>query len=185
MSNPWIRRTVVACVAFCLAALATGCSGANDDGEGAGPAGGSATTGPAPKPADGARLPDPCAVLTQDEINEVSGLDFGPGEFKDQLSNDDKVICGWVSEKPFASLQVMVWTTEWSNYDEARDSMIQLKFDPKDATIPGANRAFTVPGIVGVDLGDLYLQVSYSRPRGETVDAPALELASKAVSRIS
>jgi hypothetical protein len=88
----------------------------------------------------------------------------------------------------FATAQVLLWRTSAGSYDDARTGMADsLGIDASAVTIPGARQAFTVTGgtIIGMDVGGLYLQVSFLPSSCEDVLATTKDLATRAGGRVA
>ena len=176
-----------------FAALVLAGCGSSDPSGGAGgasvdptPSGEQAGQGAA---ARAAALPDPCTLLTTAEITAATGLEFGAAKPNNVVPGPDRAACDWVTTgSTFATAQVLLWLPTAGSYADARSQAIDI-FDMsvQDVTVPGAERAYAVEGgtIVGMDLGGLYLQVSYTPSSLEDVLTITNTLAEKAVGRVS
>jgi hypothetical protein len=51
------------------------------------------TTAP---PGGGGDLPDPCSLLTLDDVMTATGVTFGEGVLNDELSGESQVVCDWI-----------------------------------------------------------------------------------------
>jgi hypothetical protein len=182
---------VLAPVALVAAILTGGCGSADSgapaaDGSIAATSGAGAATTRQDAPA---ALPDPCSLLTTAEIAAASTLEFGAGTPSTVITGEDRAACDWVSTgSTFATAQVLLWRTSAGSYDDARSGMTDaLGTDVSDITIPGTRHAFTVTGgtIIGMDMGGLYLQVSFLPSSNEDVLTTTTGLATRAAGRVT
>lgn len=178
------------CAALVLALSGCGSSApAGDDG--GTPVGSAASAAPTESAAAvlTAGLPDPCTLLTTADITAATGLEFGNATPNEVVPGPDRAACDWVTTGPdFATAQVLLSVPSASSFDDARSEATSV-FDlqVEDVTVAGADRAFAVEGgtIVGMDLGTLYLQVSYAPSSSEDVLAITRTLAEEAAGQVS
>jgi len=132
----------------------------------------------------GSGEPDPCSLLTTTDLQNATGIGFGEGAFND-LSNDFQVICDWrASGSELATVQVLVTpgTDALENQrDSASDALGVVEVD-----VAGTEDAYQSEDgtIVGMDVGDSFLQVSYISFSTEDVSEATLDLAGIAASNI-
>ena len=116
-------------------------------------------------------------------------MPFGDGKPNDTITGDDRGACDWIATgKAFATAQVLLWSTSVGDYETARTG-VEEGFGIKvtDISIPGAAHAYAVEGgnIVGMDMGDLYLQVSFTPSSKDDVVDVTTALATTAAGRVS
>lgn len=169
MSHRFPPARAIATAAAVVVALA-GCTPAGP-GVGASP-----TATAAPTATVAARAPegtvDPCALLAADFIKEVSGFGMLEGEFDASLSNSSRNICNWgpaSDERNVPRVQVVV---NWELADAAEHrALAEEIFGPlKNLEIEGATDAYAYPGYrtEAMQVGDLFVKVSYTHPnRGD------------------
>ena len=158
----------------------TGCS--NDSGS---PASGNPAASPSPATtADSAGdgLPDPCSLLTKTEVDGATGATFGEGAINTMVSQEHLRACDWPSAG-VATVQVLVTTVD--AFDTSRQTAAQTYGSADDVSVPKAKRAYAVKGgfLIGMDMGALYLQVSYVTAAAN-VAAATRDLAAKAAARL-
>lgn len=178
------------CAALVLAL--SGCGSSDPAGEVGGAPVGSATSAAPTESAAAALtggLPDPCTLLTTADITAATGLEFGNATPNKVVPGPDRAACDWVTTgSDFATAQVLLSVPSASSFDDARSGATSV-FDMQveDVTVAGADRAFAVEGgnIVGMDLGTLYLQVSYTPSSPEDVLAITSTLAEEAAGQVS
>jgi len=138
--------------------------------------------------ASGALGVDPCALLTAAEITTATGIDFGDGVFNEDLSGDAQAICDWLSSgSEFATAQVLILDAGAGAFDSnmaSAEEVFGLATDPVNVAGAGQSYATAEGSIVGMDIGGLFVQVSYIPPGpGNVLDA-TLELAAIAAGRM-
>lgn len=151
--------------AFALA----GCSPAGD--------GSPAPGGGEPAPQAGG-LPDPCALITAADLTEISGVAFDDGVFNEDLSNEAQSICDFQASGDYFPLaQVLV--TRTGDVTSQRASAQSVLGDTADVTVPGTSGAYSVSEgtIVGMGVGDLFVQVSYFELGDQDTSAQTIEVA--------
>ena len=129
-------------------------------------------------------LPDPCALLTVDELQAATGIEFPEGEPNATLSNDSQVICDWVSEDPFATAQVLV-NVNGASFDDQRAS-VEDAFDEPTVEVDLADAAYRTSegSLVAMKVGSLFVQVSYLPPGAGDVADATVALAGNVLSRL-
>ncbi len=134
-------------------------------------------------------LPDPCGLLTTAEISSATGLSFGAPEPNDLISGDDRAACDWVTTgTTFATAQVLIATSSAAPFDDEKaGTKDTFGLDVVDISVPGAARAFTIKGgnIVAMDMGDIYLQVSFTPSSSDDVTDTTTGLAASAAAKVS
>lgn len=149
------------------------------------PAGGEATEGASdPAARDTQGLPDACALLTQQEVSDATGLPFGAGVPNDEFSSEDVVVCDWASDDPFATAQVLV-SVGGDGFEDQRASLEEA-FGEETVDVDLADAAYrTAEGsLVAMRVGDLFVQVSYLPSESDDVTDATLELARAALDRL-
>jgi hypothetical protein len=109
----------------------------------------------------GGDMPDPCALLTVEDILTATGAPFDAGVFNEELSSEDQVICDWTGREEFALVQVLFHDID--SFEGNRDSAEEFTGDVTDVEIPGVSAAFATGegAIIGMQVDRGYLQVSY------------------------
>lgn len=87
-------------------------------------------------------LPDPCTLLSAQEIADAVGLDFGDGLYNGFLSTETETICEWNAiGDAYASVQVTVRATDRDA--AAERAWAEEHYGPTvDATVAGIEGAF-------------------------------------------
>ncbi len=185
-------RTIATIAAAVLLALTAGCSGGSDDGGSAATLDdGSASV--AMPTVDGAddggvdemiALPDPCALLTTADLAEATGLTFGEGTYNETLSAENRAICDWISDDPFATAQTLIFAN--ADFEGNRASAAEVSGEPLEVQVTGAARAYQTPegSIVAMEIGEYFVQVAYIPPGPGNVNAATLALAEKVAGRV-
>jgi hypothetical protein len=129
-------------------------------------------------------LPDPCSLLTGAEVDAATGLDFGEGAINAMVSQEFLKACDWVGPGGVQTVQVLVTNVDGS-YDGNKTSAAGVYGSADDVTVAGATRAYAVKGgfLIGMDMDDVFLQVSYITTSPK-VAAATLDLAGKAAGRM-
>jgi hypothetical protein len=98
------------------------------------------------------------------------------------VSQDLISACDWQSSG-VATVQVLVTTVD--AFDPSRQTAAQTYGSADDVTVPKAKRAYAVKGgfLIGMDMGQVYLQVSYIAT-GANVATAVRDLAAKAAARL-
>lgn len=123
---------------------------------------------------------DPCALLTVEEIMTVTGVSFDEGVFNEELSSESQVICDWIASEEFAFVQVLFH--DFDSFEGNRDSAADFTGEATDVEIPGVSAAFATGegSIIGMQVDDGYLQVSYIPSGPGTVLEETTQLATAA-----
>ncbi len=180
-----VRRGVAAfSVVLSVALVVSGCGA---DGPASLPAGsgdstaqpaGTATSGAETgEPADG--LPDPCALLTPDDLESVVGTAFGDGAVNADLSTDFQSICEWsAADESFLFVQVLV-TDGSASVATQRQSAQEFLGETSDVSVAGATEAYTVANgsILGMAVGGRFVQVSLLSSSIDDLTADTVALA--------
>ena len=135
---------------------------------------------------DAGSLPDPCSLLTPAAISATSGIDFAEGYFNDDLSTDTQSICEWLpTDATFPLVQVYVsgGADQISTQRATAESMFGTGVD---VTLPGAQDAYAVAkgSVLGMAVGDYFVQVSYMTTDGTDVLAITSALAAEAAAAL-
>ncbi len=159
------RRISLIAVLLAVAFGLVACGGDDDtSGDSSPDAAGTSATDPVvtTAPDDGSSsLPDPCGLLTVDELRQATGVDFPEGVRNEALSNESQVICDWVSEGPLSTAQVLV-NDNGASFDEQRASVEDAFGEPAvDVDLADAAYRTTEGSLVAMKVGALFVQVSY------------------------
>ena len=131
-------------------------------------------------------LPDPCSLLTPAAITASSGIEFADGYFNDDQSTETQSICEWLpTDATFPLVQVYVsgGAGQISTQRATAESMMGVAVD---VTVPGAQDAYAVAkgSILGMAVGDYFVQVSYMTTDGSDVLGITLALATEAAASV-
>jgi hypothetical protein len=129
-------------------------------------------------------LPDPCGLLTTDDLNTATGLEFGEGAVNDTMSGPGRAVCDWTSDSPFATAQTLLFAD--GDFEMNRETAAEISGEPLDVDVPGADQAYQTPegSIVAMTVGDLFVQVSYIPSGPGNVNEVTLQLAETAVGNL-
>ncbi len=134
------------------------------------------------EPTGSGDLPDPCSLLTTEEIAAATGNPFGGGTYNEALSSDLLQICDWTSDDPFATAQVLLGQTDIESQREITVSA----FGENVVELDLADESFRTEegSVVAMQVGDLYVQVSYIPPGPGDVADITVSLAETALGRL-
>ena len=132
----------------------------------------------------GGDMPDPCALLTVEEIVSATGVPFDDGIFNEEISSEDQVICDWTGSEEFALVQVLFQDVD--TFAGNRDSAEEFTGEVTDVEIPGVSAAFATGegSIIGMQVDRGYLQVSYIPNGPGTVHEETTQLATIAAANL-
>ena len=173
MSSPaplTVIRRALGSSAIALALALAGCS--SSDADPTAPGGGDAPAG---------SLPDPCSFLTAADVEAVSGVPSQEGEYNDITSNATQAVCDYHPvEGVFPLIEVYV-APDASSVASQRESAEDMMGASVDVTVPGASNAYTIldGSILGMAVGDYFVQVSYMTSDLDDVTALTIALASE------
>ena len=121
-------------------------------------------------------MPDPCALLTVDDVEAATGVSFDEGVFNEGLSSEIQGTCEWFSTGEFAFVQIVVVGID--SYDSNRASADEI-LGVMDVEIPGVSAAYvtTEGSVIGMAMGSSFLQVSYVPSGPGTVLEETIQLA--------
>jgi hypothetical protein len=129
---------------------------------------------------------DPCTLLTAADLETATGVAFAEGTYNESLSQDELWICDWAaSGSEFATAQVLIIPIPGAfagNRESASDALGEVD----DVDIPGADDAYvtTEGSILGMLVGDLFVQVAYIGVGPDDVLAATTELATVVVGNL-
>ncbi len=181
------RARLTAALVLCtsVALILGGCSSEDDSSDSAntttaptGDASGNGSGDPEPS----ATSVDPCSLLTVGDLQAATGIDFGEGTINDTMTNDASAVCDWTSSgDEFATAQVIVVQGGAENLDSQRDSANEVSAT-SDVEVTGADSAYRTEegSIVGMAIGDDFVQVSYIPSGPGDVGDATLQLAETA-----
>lgn len=164
-------RTVMLPTGALLASLLVSCSGANDT-----PAGGEGdSTLQAPAATVTPAVVDVCSLLTPSDITTATGLSWAEGAFDETLSAQDRFVCNWYNAGGgYALVQVMVVANP-AAFDQNRvEAADVFGLAEGSLVIAGADGAYATEegSLVGMDIQDRFVQVTYVPPGpGNVLDA--------------
>ena len=132
----------------------------------------SETTSPA-----AANLPDPCSLLTVDQISAAVGATVQPGQLDKKVSQGGQLACVWTGT-PFPFVQVLI-TPFGDQIASQRQSAQDAMGDVADVTIPGADGAYSFASgsTIGMAIKGYFVQVAYNDTKVSDYATPAQELA--------
>ena len=139
---------------------------------------------PTEEPADdGISIGDSCEALTEQEISDATGISFAPGAPSTIADADFQDACDWVSDDGMATAQVII--VDDDVYESNRSSAAAVS-DTVDVDVDGTDAAYaTFDGaIVGMRLGERFVQVAVITSDGVDRSAAVLELAALVVGRL-
>jgi len=131
---------------------------------------------------------DPCTLLTAAEITAATGVEFGEGAPNAAIAAPERAACDWISTgAEFATAQVFIVDASPGQFEAAMADaadIFGLTTDP--VNVPGADNSYaTAEGsIVAMDIGGVFLQVSYIPAGPGTVLDQTLQLAAIAAGRM-
>jgi len=131
---------------------------------------------------------DPCALLTAADITAATGVEFGEGTTNAAVAAPERAACDWISTgSEFATAQVFIVDAGPGQFEAAMADATDfygLTTDP--VSVPGADNSYaTAEGsIVAMDIGGIFLQVSYIPSGPGTVLDETLQLAAIAAGRM-
>lgn len=105
-----------------------------------------------------------CGLLTTGDVEAALGVPVEV-EHDDLLSTDFQDVCNWTSEDLTVGIQVIVVEPgPQADFDVQRETTVEVLGDPdavEDIEVPGADRAFTLDGLViAMEIDGAYVQVS-------------------------
>jgi hypothetical protein len=137
--------------------------------------------------ADTGAIPDPCALLTPAGIAAASGLSFADGVFNASQSTDTQSVCEWHASSgalPIVHVLVSPGASQVRTQRATAESMMGVAVD---VTVPGADDAYAVANgtILGMAVGDYFVQVSYMTTDTADVLAITSAVAAQAAASLS
>jgi len=168
LAMAWRRASAVAAAGCAL--LLGGCTGEDAAPTASEPTGGAQLTATAAATAGGhaeaaLTAPDPCGLISPDELRAATGFAFSDGEAAAGLP-DERRGCTWFTADVPAQLDVML-----SAIDSAaeREYWSGINVDTVDADVAGATDAWTMwdGTYLGMQVDDVYVEVVYNwQPEG-------------------
>jgi hypothetical protein len=136
-----------------------------------------------PPSGGGGDLPDPCSLLTLDDVMTATGVTFDEGMFNEELSGESQVVCDWIGTEEFAFVQVLI--VGFNAFDSNRASA-EVIIGVTDVEIPGVSAAYatTEGSVIGMSMDSRYLQVSYIPSGPGTVLEQTTQLATIAAANL-
>ncbi len=128
---------------------------------------------------------DPCSLLTRSIVGDVTGVTMLRGAHDDVLSTDTHSVCAW---RPTGSTYpvVQVFVSQGADQVASQRADAESEFGAsKDVTIAGATDAYVVAkgSLVGMVIGDEFIQVAYIERSGTDVTDYTVKLAEAAAGR--
>ena len=134
-----------------------------------------------------ANLPDPCSLLTVDQISAAVGATVQPGHLDKKVSQGDQLACVWTggSDTPFTFVQVLI-TPFGDQLASQRQYAQNAMGDVADVTIPGADGAYSFASgsTIGMAIKGYFVQVAYNDTKVSDYATPAQELAKDVVAAL-
>ncbi|WP_062517850.1 hypothetical protein [Demequina gelatinilytica] len=127
-----------------------------------------------------------CALVDAADLEEITGLAFDEGIFDAELSSDLQHVCNWThTGDTLAIVQVLVLPGVGDAVSQ-RDSAEEWLGETADVDVAGATDAYSVAAgsIVGMRVGDDFLQVSYMSADPSDVTATTVAIAEVAVANL-
>ena len=178
--TPALRIPALAATALAASLALAGCSSSANPSNGSNP---SDTAMAAPPAAgDTANLPDPCSLLTADQVSAAVGATVQPGTIDTKVSQDGQKACEWTpgGDSPYPFVQVLI-TAFGDQLDSQRQSAQDAMGDVADVAIPGADGAysFAAGSTIGMAIKGYFVQVAYNDAGVSDYATPAKELATE------
>lgn len=107
-------------------------------------------------------IPDPCGLLTEEQIEAATGIGFDGGTFDEDLSTDTQSLCVWHSDDdPGTFVQVLV-SEGAAQVQSQRAEAVEYLGTSQDETVAGARDAYSLESgaILGMAVDDYFVQVS-------------------------
>ncbi len=140
-----------------------------------------------PAAGDTANVPDPCSLLTVDQISAAVGATVQPGKIDAKVSQGGQKACEWTggADSPYPFVQVLI-TPYGDQLDSQRQSAQDSLGDVADVTIPGATGAYSFASgsTIGMAVKGYFVQVSYNDTGVSDYATPAQQLATEVVAAI-
>jgi len=171
--TPTRTAASAATLAIAAALALTGCSGGGTTT----PAAADETTAGGGAPAAG--VPDACSLLTPSDIAGVIDGSYGEAQHNDQLSNEYQDVCEWFSSNGAATFVQVFAAPGGDQVDSQRATADDAMGPATDVTVPGATGAYSVASgsILGMAVGDTYVQVSNVQSTSDDLTAQTVALA--------
>ncbi len=132
-------------------------------------------------------VPDPCSLLTTDQVSAAVGTAVQPGHIDDKVSGDGQMACVWSPgpDTPYPFVQVLV-TPYGDQLDSQRQSAQDALGDVADVAIPGAEGAYSFASgsTIGMAIKGYFVQVAYNDTGVDDYATPAQELATEVAGAI-
>lgn len=134
-------------------------------------------------PASTASTPDPCPLLTPDEIQQVQGGVIEPGREIPGNQNGERV-CTYDQRDTKVLTSVSVYPDDRAGFDGEYEAV--KHYDPDAAQVPGIGEAAFVSGVVLYALKGAFVVVVVASGPADVAEAKAklLVLGAKAVARL-
>ncbi|MGI9578364.1 MAG: hypothetical protein ACR2OH_09210 [Microthrixaceae bacterium] len=104
---------------------------------------------------------DPCALLTVEEINQVTGFDLATGQRPREYESNGQAVCNWEDHRSgLVHLQMHEGAAD-EQFDLVRSDLEEIG-EATEVDVPGAQGAFedASQGLVGMTVGDHFVQVA-------------------------
>ena len=125
-------------------------------------------------------LPDPCSLLTVDQISAAVGATVQPGKLDAKVSQGDQLACVWTPgpDTPYPFVQVLITSHGDQLASQRQDAQDSLG-DVADVAIPGVTGAysFAAGSTIGMAIKGYFVQVAYNDTGVSDYSTPAKELA--------
>ncbi len=146
-------------------------------------------SGSQPQASSGSSTPatDACSLLLPAEIETATGLSWGDGALNESLSAAERSVCDWYTAgAEYASVQVMIVTTTSAFEDNRVSAADVFGLTQGSLAIPGADDAYATSegSLIGMDIDDSFVQVTFIPPGPGEVLSATLELARLVAGRL-
>jgi len=105
-----------------------------------------------------------CELLTVEDLNTITGYEFGDGTVSEGLSTDGRHVCDWITTgSEFATAQTMIVDNQSADDFNTGKAAASDVFTLVDVTIPGADLAYATEegSLLAMLIGDTFLQVGF------------------------
>ncbi|MGK2950059.1 MAG: DUF3558 family protein [Acidimicrobiales bacterium] len=123
-------------------------------------------------------LPDPCSLLTPEDIEAATGQTFGAGTINDQITNSMQTACDWGADSVFGSVLVIVNETGQRLVDPDL-AELEEGFGEPVVEVDLADDAYRSErgNILAMRVGDLFVSLTYSADEDGDVSEITMSLA--------
>ncbi|WP_062390003.1 hypothetical protein [Demequina iriomotensis] len=130
---------------------------------------------------------DVCALVSPADLEEITGLTFEEGVFDTDLSSDAQLVCNWThGGDQLAIVQVLVLPDVGDVVRSQRDTAEEWMGATTDVEVAGAADAYALASgsILGMRVGQDFVQVSYMEASGDDVTGTTVAIAEAAIGNL-